>query len=832
MDKQSLDTLQKLFMRHRLVFWYDDKGALREEYEALSLEGVTKLEIVNNEFALKYHILREEPDRKFLLYQASPQPPDDENWLLDLLLSSGEFRTDRTAILLSELDMDISFQHVIKKHAAFFDSKARIQQLKKLSSKSDSSRDLQTKLLAVCCGNDSGRLDESLMALLAEGIEGGEDRFNLVARCNLTEHLWEEIKIRYGYVSGNPSLFDFAFEVFQFSFERSIGLFDEEKKLSTQASLFLKQWKDSKTYNDSFVAYSKKLGDELNIPSKLQALDFKAVIDCDLFESIDTYCIIALLEQVKGRTASHEEISQWIRSRRGLQWYEKYQYHYEALEAASALFTLLGEVNLSIQSLSDGIHRYSTSWYQVDARYREFITQVGKTGPVSLFSELITDVENHYTNNFLVPLNDSWYLAIERGAEWGASNAVVQNRFYERYVKPLVDKDIKVCVIISDGLRYEVGEELSSRIEGLDRHSATVEPMLTMLPSYTQLGMAALLPSKELTFAENGIVLADGKSTVGRENREKVLKSALDGKAVAFDAETINNTKVDDLKTIVRDNKVIYVYHDVIDKIGDARDSEERVFGACETALDEISKLVRKFTSSNALNVIVTSDHGFIYQNRPVEESSFVALAVSKEGAINSNRRFLVGKDLADNPSLLSFTAPQIGLTGDFDIQVARGVSRMLEKGSGSRYVHGGASLQEVVVPVVKINKGRTTDVSNVEVDVIVGENRRITSGQLGVTFYQAKPVSDKVKPVKVKAGIYTLKDKLISESHELMFDFESENPREREEVVSFRMHNSPEAMTNQQVELRLEIPIENTNKWKVYKKYSYALQRMMVTDF
>ena len=306
----------------------------------------------------------------------------------------------------------------------------------------------------------------------------------------------------------------------------------------------------------------------------------------------------------------------------------------------------------------------------------------------------------------------------------------------------------------------------------------------------------------------------------------------MDGKAVAFDAETINNTKVDDLKTIVRDNKVIYVYHDVIDKIGDARDSEERVFGACETALDEISKLVRKFTSSNALNVIVTSDHGFIYQNRTVEESSFVALAVSKEGAINSNRRFLVGKGLADNPSLLSFTAAQISLTGDFEVQVARGISRMLEKGSGSRYVHGGASLQEVVVPVVRINKGRTTDVSNVEVDVIVGENRRITSGQLGVTFYQARPVSDKVKPVRVKAGIYTLKNKLISESHELMFDFESENPREREEVVSFRMHNSPEAMTNQLVELRLEIPIENTNKWKVYKTYSYALQRMMVTDF
>ena len=88
MDKQSLDTLQKLFMRHRLVFWYDDKGTLREEYEGLSLEGVTKLEIVNNEFALKYHILREEPD------ESSCSIKRLRNRLtmklaLDLLLSSG-----------------------------------------------------------------------------------------------------------------------------------------------------------------------------------------------------------------------------------------------------------------------------------------------------------------------------------------------------------------------------------------------------------------------------------------------------------------------------------------------------------------------------------------------------------------------------------------------------------------------------------------------------------------------------------------------------------------------------------------------------------------------
>ena len=49
--------------------------------------------------------------------------------------------------------------------------------------------------------------------------------------------------------------------------------------------------------------------------------------------------------------------------------------------------------------------------------------------------------------------------------------------------------------------------------------------MLTLLPSYTQLGMAALLPHSSLSFQENGsVVLADGVSTMGKANREKICR--------------------------------------------------------------------------------------------------------------------------------------------------------------------------------------------------------------------------------------------------------------------------------------------------------------------
>jgi hypothetical protein len=63
------EALAGMFDRHRIVFWYDDRQELRPEFETLELPGIEKLEIDNNEFALKYRILRREPEQRFLLYR-------------------------------------------------------------------------------------------------------------------------------------------------------------------------------------------------------------------------------------------------------------------------------------------------------------------------------------------------------------------------------------------------------------------------------------------------------------------------------------------------------------------------------------------------------------------------------------------------------------------------------------------------------------------------------------------------------------------------------------------------------------------------------------------
>ena len=49
-------TLERLFEKDRIVFWYDVKKELRGEYESLELDSVEKVEVRNNEFTLKHKI--------------------------------------------------------------------------------------------------------------------------------------------------------------------------------------------------------------------------------------------------------------------------------------------------------------------------------------------------------------------------------------------------------------------------------------------------------------------------------------------------------------------------------------------------------------------------------------------------------------------------------------------------------------------------------------------------------------------------------------------------------------------------------------------------------
>lgn len=830
MNDRIAQALTKLFDRHRIVFWYDAKQELRDDFEALQLPGIEKLELINNEYGIKYRLLREQPNNKFLLYREGPQPADLDNWLLDVQLAHGEFRTDQAAIWLSELELGIEFADIVEKHPEFFRAAKRREDLKKLLKNDDTVGLVRLKMLAVCTSSEP-RIDTITESLLEELAAGRDEKMKLIERCHLDDVLWQQWTRHYGYQSNEPSVRDFCIELFKSCY--AMGT-DGEINLSSDALVFLKRWKDSRRHQQSFERLSAECADVLGIEQDLSGRDFRVLLELDYFRLIDQKIISDLVRAVETKTVSQGDVQLWVRQRRQGYWYNDFRHPYKAIDYAAAFMQDLGEARLTMESLADGVQQYIHHWHQIDQLYRKFTYHVRMSGQASLMTSLADRIENLYSNNYLLKLGDQFQEFVDDCDGWNALPVVGQHTFFQHWVQPFLDNEVKVCVIISDAMRFEIGNELLSRVRQEDKFSADLEPMLSMLPSYTQLGMAALLPNTDLALADNetGTVLVDGQNAQGTANRQKILSRLLGDRAVVCKSDELMAMKGDESRVLVRDHDVIYVYHNRIDATGDKRETEERVFEAVEESFNDIIRLIKKLTSANASNILVTADHGFIYQNRAIDESDFSGVEAEGDQVLYRDRRFVIGKGLVQKPSLHLFSSGQLGLTGTLEIQIPKSINRLRLRGSGSRFVHGGASLQEVVIPVVKIHKKRLSDIDTVDVDIHRGASTVITSGQLAVNLYQTVPVTDKVQARVLRAGIFNESGDLISDSHELTFDLTSENPRDRELKVRFVLTRKADESNGREVILRLEEKHAGTSHYREYKSLRYTIRRSFTSDF
>jgi len=410
----------------------------------------------------------------------------------------------------------------------------------------------------------------------------------------------------------------------------------------------------------------------------------------------------------------------------------------------------------------------------------------------------------------------------------------MQSEFWKKEVKPYLDANKKIFVIVSDALRYEIGSELMSQIRQEDRYEAELGACLGMLPSYTQLGMAALLPHEQLSIAQDASVKVDGISSQGSENRKKILNLHTNGRSLLLQASDVLGKNADESKKLYRDYDVIYVYQNRIDAQGDDPKTESQVFDAAESAIEEIIELLRKLTSGNATNIVITADHGFLYQHRALEDSDFLSESDVSGNVVYKHRRFILGTGLESDAALMQFSSQQLGLHGDIEVMLPLANQRRKQQGPFGkiRYAHGGASLQEIVIPIIRVNKKRVSDVEFVGVEILSTSGRIISTGQLVVKLYQRDPINDKLQPVTLRAGIYSQSGDLISEEKTINFDFSSDNPRDREFQCSLVLSTKAEQANNQQITLKLEKPIPGTNKYQFYKSETYTLRRAFSLDF
>lgn len=822
-----LPHLEQRFQSQRLVFWHDAEGEYASDLDALNLTGVTTLRVENNEYAVKNRVLHDQPTSKFLIYRGAPVPSGIGNWLLDLELAYGVFTADRTALIRQGLGLTgTGIDDVVREHERFFRAAKRVQTLKPLLAADDDADRLRAKMCAVLLGQREHSMLELTRSLLIENARGDGGKYEALREQGLDGFHWAGVAKIYGYEASEPSVEDFVLWVFR---QATNGFASDAPGALRNIQLDFASLRNDRRSASALANLAQRAAESLDYASSIEDAELADLVGNDLFEDVERKVISALAHAVVSRTMSAREVSEVIRARQSSIWVDGYRELYAALGAASDLLSELATARFEIASFDEGLDRYRKHWFRIDQLYRQFHFAARTTEYAGPLEALRVEVEKHYANRYLYELGNSWQQQVDAVHDWRSVTLRPQTRFFTDHVEPIVRKgNRKAVVIISDALRYEVAEELGSRIRQEDRFDAELDAMLGVLPSYTQLGMAALLPHKTLAHSHDGDpVLVDGQRSDGTANRNKVL-APVDG--FAIQAEDVLAMPRGELRELYGAHQVLYVYHDRIDAAGDKARTERQVFEAANDALRELVDLIKRLTNANATNILVTADHGFLYQDTALADVSYLSTKPQGDELVVTNRRYVLGRGLKDDPAFRKFEPEQLGLSSDLEVQLPKSIHRLKLPGAGSRFVHGGAALQEIVVPVLTVNKKRKSDTRPVNVEVLP-ETDKITTGQLVVKLFQSEPVGEKVQARTLRGGLY-VGETLISNQPELLFDQPSDDKRDRYQSARMLLSQDANEFNNRTVEFRLEEQIPNTTQWRVYQRAQYLLKRSFTSDF
>ncbi|MDP2100067.1 MAG: BREX-1 system phosphatase PglZ type A [Methylobacter sp.] len=807
----------------RLLFWYDPEKSFHEVLSSIVVPGVTVLDMSGlSIFETKKRIELDEPKNRFLLYFPYSEPVPDKDWFLDIRLYSEQFYADASSMLLNELGIQkMSLRTHIRNRQDFFGSKQRITALKRFITENEDERSLDRKMLAVIVKSDSASISDIILSLLKDYAVGlGTDELPLVetiTKFDLDKSLWSSLAEEYGYEAKEPSLADFALKLFCTELWSQIDGADQDWLLNNvmksssgraTALAFMAGWRDSRTYAQYHDTISTMLGKKLEVADKCAHYQPNQIVECVSFEVVEQAIIRGLVSDLldPGKLLdrslfetilSRRLVGHWCLSRK------EYTAIYEAMRNAELLMYLR-------QRFVDGFHynsskemydAYVADLYQFDKAYRLFNEHVQAL--VNIGSEILRKldeaVESLYTNWYLYELGLAWDRHLDKEQRidnWQLSRITLQYKFYEERVKPLItSKQLKrIFVIISDAMRYEIAEELTDIINGEKRFKAELSSQLGVLPSYTQLGMAALLPHKTLEYqAGSTTVLVDGQSTAGLDNRSSVLEK-FNGMAVS--AKDLMGWRNQEGREKIRDCQTVYIYHDTIDFICDKQAGEDRTPQVCRTAIVELTDLIGRIINRlNGSQILLTSDHGFLFQQKALDKPDKTELSMKPNGAIEAKKRYIVGENLpTDDSYWKGKVANTAGASGETEFMVPKGAQRFHFVG-GAKFVHGGAMLQEICIPVVYIKglkKEQAAQHEKQKVGVVVSRLPiKLVNNIDKIKFIQADPVGEGFISRQLDVYIVDSDGSVVSSRETMNFDSSSKVMDERTREARLKLIGS-----------------------------------------
>ena len=811
---------------YRLVFWYDPEGDFVTELGNLGLSDVQVINMANESaLAIKIRLELEDTASKFLLYFPSAEPEIENDWLLDIKLYSRCFYADRFSIIFNDLGLQ---QQSVREHLAtrarFFASKTRLNALKKWVQPNFDEAAIDLAMVATVVKAESCDLAHILFAIAEEvadedsGLETNPVSIKDLKKYGLLPALISTLQAEIGYIvspaelSGEEDLNfgQFLIRLLTTGFCESISSIPDwavnfvipSKSGNATSRALLSRWQDSSRYYKAYDTISTWVANALQIGVRLQDMPIETLAQVATFQDVEQKIIVEIAGSIpKSDSKALADFAAIIANRLDNYWASrhkdddgrsKFRTIYTALSAAIDLFALHNShsAGFHYKSSTEVYSVYEAELYKFDTHYRHYMA-ASLRAHVNILKELDGHIEEIYTGWYIGNLAKSWGDCIEaedKLTNWRFPDRNNQQSFYDSEVLPILSKgNTRMVVIISDAFRYEAAVELRDRINGKRYNEATLSSQVGVVPSYTTLGMASLLPHETLEYKESAgdDVFVDGQSSKGTASRSKIL--AAHG-GIAVTADQVKAWSRDEGREELKDKQLVYIYHNIVDARGDTAATESGTFAAVEDAIEELTEITRKvLLNFNVSNLLITADHGFLFQQSKLELADRTSMAEKPANTIKNKKRYVIGFNLPDATDVWAGSTQDTASTAsDTKFWIPKGANRFHFVG-GARFVHGGIMPQEIVVPILRIKQLRGNKAeqrTKRKVGVISPKSSlRMVSSTQKFDLMQTEAVNDQILPVTAKVAIYD-GDKIISSEEIVSFDSSSDSFSERSKQI------------------------------------------------
>lgn len=767
----------------RVVVWYDAPGEFEDLLPELDLPGVEVLvERPDELFELKRTLNGDLSGRRVLLYRKRARGEVKGDWLADVMLYSQSFEANRAALVRSDINAadGAAMTGVIERYLPFLSKKANIKRIRELRGSYRTPDELHLAVMALSLGRDVEPRRERVFARYLERCraEGTEAPAAALKASGCWEVFCAWAGLYTGF-EGDPAdgeafarhvlLSAFAATAAPRALERLGGFAEAPARRQNCRSLVL-AWYGS-PHRDGLREACREVERACGVPAALEPCTLDELAGMDVFPCVGEAVLCRLMERDCADAREGGEAVRVARDRRERMWHEDFRGYFDAVERYAEMQAFRrghaeGFSGADARAVWEG---YTGSYCAMDTLYRRFCTarQAAAKTPVEGLDEglaaLAGRAEALYKRWFLPALDEAWIAAAGddlREAGYVRDTLVPrQMDFFMTEASRFKDGKRRLVVVVSDALRYEVALEVAERVEQRTKGTCERASMQAVFPTETAFGMAALLPHRsyrvEAAPDDRGVVVTvDGRPVATTAQREEALRAAVP-QARALRYDEVADLGVRDLRELVGAAGVVFVYHNAVDAVGDEPASERRVFDACADAVEELSSLVERLAGALRKDdeVVVTADHGFLYTARPLDETEGVGVDAVEGQVVHADRRCVLARAGAQAPCLVEVAMANNG-AADLVGFAPRAAVRLRRPGAGQNYAHGGASLQELCVPLLRFRKPGGSDAAEAEPPAleVVGEGRTVTSPYFGVTFLQCEPVGGKVVP-----GFYEL---------------------------------------------------------------------------